>query len=61
MTLADLTALFSRVSRENPKMVDSREVSLFIQACIERQRLDDGLWPVASDVPIAPVDDPNGV
>jgi uncharacterized membrane protein (UPF0182 family) len=56
MTLPKLTALFSRISRENPELMKSREVSLFIQACIERQRLDDGLWPVASDVPIAPVD-----
>lgn len=57
MTLADLTTLFSRISRENPELVKDREVAIFVQACIERQRLDDGLRP---DAPLAPVDvDPN--
>lgn len=45
MTLADLTALLSRVSKENPKLMDSREVALFIQACIEAQRREDGMRP----------------
>jgi hypothetical protein len=55
MTLADLTALLSRVSKENPKLMDSREVALFIQACIEKQRRDDGIR--AEALPrIAPVD-----
>jgi hypothetical protein len=55
VTLADLTTLFSRISRENPELMKSREVSLFIQACIERQRLDDGVR--AKDIPpLAPVD-----
>lgn len=56
MTLADLTALFSRVSRENPKLVDSREVSIFIQACIEKQRVEDGQRPDDELPPLAPVD-----
>jgi hypothetical protein len=38
MTLADLTALLSRVSKENPDLMKSREVALFIQACIEEAR-----------------------
>jgi hypothetical protein len=59
VTLADLTALFSRVGHDNPELMKSREVSLFIQACIERQRLDDGIR-VKDLPPLAPVDlDPN--
>lgn len=38
MTLAALTALLSRVSKENPKLLDSREVALFIEACIAEGR-----------------------
>ena len=55
MTLADLTALFSRVSKENPKLMDSREVTLFVQACIEKQRREDGIRAETMP-PIAPVD-----
>ena len=55
MTLADLTALLSRVSKENPKLMESREVALFIQACIEVQRREDGMRPELVP-PIAPVD-----
>ena len=39
MTLAQLTALLSRVSKDNPKLLESREVALFIQACIEEARM----------------------
>lgn len=54
MTLADLTALLSLVGKENPKLSESRDVRLFIQACIEAQRAADGF---AKDVlPIVPVD-----
>ena len=51
MTLADLTALISRVSKENPKLMDSREVCQFVQACVEEARK----LPVGR-APIAPVD-----
>lgn len=38
MTLAELTALMSRVGRDNPKLMQDRNVALFIQACIEEAR-----------------------
>ena len=38
MTLAELTALMSKVGRDNPELMKSREVALFIQACIEEAR-----------------------
>jgi hypothetical protein len=56
MTLASLTALLSRVSRDNPKLLDSREVALFIETCIAEGRK----LPV-DRAAIAPVDDPSGV
>lgn len=56
MTLADLTSLLSRVSKDNPELMKSREVRLFVQACIEKQRLEDGQQPEGELPPIAPVD-----
>ena len=38
MTLAELTALMSKVGKDNPELMKSREVALFIQACIEEAR-----------------------
>lgn len=38
MTLAEMTALMSRVGRANPALVQDRNVALFIQACIEEAR-----------------------
>lgn len=35
MTLAELTALYSRVLRERPELQGDRKVDLFIQDCIE--------------------------
>lgn len=59
MTLADLTALLSRVSKEHPELMESRELALFLEACIERQRQEDGMRP-AELPPLSPVDvDPN--
>lgn len=36
--LAEMTALMSRVGRANPKLVQDRNVALFIQACIEEAK-----------------------
>ena len=38
MTMAELTAFMSKVGRDNPELMKSREVALFIQACIEEAR-----------------------
>lgn len=38
MTLAELTALMSKVGKTNPALVSDRNVALFIQACIEEAR-----------------------
>lgn len=38
MTLAELTALMSRVGKDKPDLMKSREVALFIEACIEEAR-----------------------
>lgn len=57
MTLADLTALLSRVGKERPELMGSREVSLFVEAIIECQRRGDGIR-AESIPPIAPCDDP---
>lgn len=57
MTLADLTALLSRASKENPKLVGSRDVTLFVQAIIEIQRREDGIRAEAIP-PLSPSDDP---
>ena len=51
MTLASLTALMSKVGRQNPMLVSDRNVTLFIQACIEEARK----LP-AERAPLAPVD-----
>lgn len=51
MTLADLTALLSRVGRDHPKLTESREVALFIDACIAEGRK----LPV-EQAPFAPAD-----
>jgi hypothetical protein len=51
VTLASLTALMSRVGKANPDLVQSREVALFIQACIEEAKR----LPVERP-PLAPVD-----
>lgn len=48
MTLSDLTSLLSRVSRENPKLMESREVFLFVEACIaEGRKLPKGRATIA--------------
>lgn len=54
MTLADLTALMSRVGRKNPALVQDRSVAIFIEACIEEARLLPK--PPAERAPLAPVD-----
>lgn len=51
MTLASLTALMSRVTRDNPELLKCREVALFIEACIAEGRK----LPVER-APMAPVD-----
>lgn len=38
MSLADLTALMSKVGKANPALVGDRSVALFIQACIDEAR-----------------------
>lgn len=38
MTLAELTALMSRVLRDRPELQGDRKVELFIQDCIEAVR-----------------------
>lgn len=53
MTLADLTALLSRVSKDHPKLMDSRDVFLFVEAIIECQRREDGIRAEAIP-PISP-------
>ena len=39
MTLADVTALMSKVGRKHPELVQSREVALFIEAVIEEAQM----------------------
>lgn len=51
MTLASLTELLSRVGREHPKLMESRDARLLIEAIIAEGRK----LPVGS-APIAPVD-----
>lgn len=51
MTLAILTALMSRVGKANPHLMKSREVALFIEACIQ-----EGRKLPADPPPRAPVD-----
>lgn len=38
VTLAEMTALMSKVGRANPALVQDRNVALFIQACIEEAK-----------------------
>lgn len=38
MTLADLTALLSRVGKRNPELMQSREAQLLVDAIIEEGR-----------------------
>lgn len=38
MTMAEITALMSKVGRDHPELMKSRDVALFIQACIEEAR-----------------------
>lgn len=51
MTLADLTALLSRVGRDHPKLMESREAKLLIDAIIE-----EGRKLPRDRLPAAPVD-----
>lgn len=51
MTLAELTALMSRVGQRMPELVRDRSVALFIQACIDEARK----LPV-EHAPLAPAD-----
>lgn len=51
MTLADLTALLSRVGKEHPKLMEPRDAVLLIEAIIA-----EGRKLPAVRVPIAPVD-----
>ena len=38
MTLAEMTALMSRVGRRRPELMCDRSVAIFIQECIEEAR-----------------------
>jgi hypothetical protein len=51
MTLADLTALLSRVGKRSPELMASRDNQLLIEAIIE-----EGRKLPAEKVPRAPVD-----
>jgi len=54
MTLAELTALMSRVGAKNRALMSDRNVALFVQACIEEARgLPQRPGPRP---PLAPVD-----
>lgn len=54
MTLADITAVMSRVGRANPALLQDRAVQLFIEAVIEEARkLPAGR---SESPPLAPVD-----
>lgn len=55
MSLADLTALMSKVGKANPALVGDRNVALFIQACIEQQKIADAVQP-KDRAPLAPCD-----
>jgi hypothetical protein len=54
MTLASLTALMSKVGRQNPVLVSDRNVTLFIQACIEEAR--KMLSAPSENLPLVPVE-----
>lgn len=51
MTLAELTALMSKVGAKNRSLMQDRNVGLFVQACIEEARK----LP-REKAPLAPVD-----
>ena len=53
MTLADLTALLSRVGKQRPELMTSRDSQLLIEAIIE-----EGRKLPAEKAPFEPVDDP---
>jgi hypothetical protein len=38
MTLAEMTVLMSKVGRKHPELMQDRNVSLFIQACIDEAK-----------------------
>lgn len=52
MTLADLTALLSRVGKQHPALMTSRDSQLLIEAIVE-----EGRKLPAEKAPRAPVDD----
>lgn len=55
MTLSDVTALMSRVGRANPKLMESREVALFVEAVIaEARKLPAGHAPPKAPCDIDP-------
>lgn len=56
MTLADVSALLSRVGKEFPALVNSRDGRLLIEAILAEARKLPRESP-----PLAPCDDPNGV
>ncbi|KFC62795.1 hypothetical protein FF80_03362 [Devosia sp. LC5] len=51
MSLAELTALMSKVGRKHPDLMQDRNVALFIQACI-----DEAKTLPQEHAPTAPVD-----
>lgn len=66
MSLADLTALMSIIGRKRPELVQDRNVSLFIQACIDEakdmeQVREVGVTPHFAPEPTLPPGLINGV
>lgn len=55
MTLAELTALYSKVLRARPELQGNRAVDIYIQDCIEEVRRQEAGRP-KERAPIAPVD-----
>jgi hypothetical protein len=56
VTTADVASLLSRVGKERPELMNTRDGRLLVEAILEEARkLPVGIGP------IAPVDDPNGV
>lgn len=55
MTLAALTALYSKVLRARPELQGNRAVDLFIQDCIDEQRRQEAGRP-KERAPLAPCD-----
>lgn len=55
MTLAEMTALMSRVGRANPTIMQDRSVTLFVQACIDeakRVEADEAVPRTSHDLPL---------